>query len=271
MHVGVVGLFDDREPPSATKAFRSTPACADSPADAQAAGRLPEATGNRGTGRAGPETAAAPSGRKFVGSEKCGECHTKALEIWAKTPHAHATESLIHPPNSRGDIPRHFDPECLSCHVTGWEPQKLYPFDSGYLSLAETPHLQHNGCENCHGPGSAHAAAESGDGSSTAEMLAKLREQMKLPLAGGRRRRQVPRVPRRRQQPRLQPQRLRRLLERSRAQREGLTHFKFQVRSRSQAPLGNADLEAPLPDREAELRDVRVQAGPGGMAGHVDE
>ena len=50
---------------------------------------------------------------------------TKAYEVWSKTPHAHATDSLVKPPNSRGNIARHFDPECLSCHVTGWDPQQL--------------------------------------------------------------------------------------------------------------------------------------------------
>jgi hypothetical protein len=124
-----------------------------------------------------------PGGAKFVGSETCGECHTKAMAVWSKTPHAHATDSLVTPPNTRASIPRHFDPECLSCHATGWEPQKFYPFESGYLSLDETPQLQHNGCENCHGPGSLHVAAESG---SDAALQARLRDAMKLPIAGGR-------------------------------------------------------------------------------------
>ena len=109
------------------------------------------------------------SGRKFVGSETCGQCHTKAMAKWSSTKHAHATDSLVTPPNSRGSIARHFDPECLSCHVTGWEPQRYFPYDSGYLSLDKTPLLTHSGCENCHGPGSAHVAAENGEGNPTAE------------------------------------------------------------------------------------------------------
>ena len=36
------------------------------------------------------------------------------------------------------------------------------PFESGYVSLDATPLLQGNGCENCHGPGGAHVAAEAG-------------------------------------------------------------------------------------------------------------
>ena len=123
-----------------------------------------------------------PSGRKFVGSEKCGECHTKAFAIWQKTPHHDATEALVHP-LERAEIPRHFDPECISCHVTGWNPQRFIPYESGYLSLKDTPLMTGNGCENCHGPGSAHVAAEAGDSNADDAMLKQLRDEMKLPLA----------------------------------------------------------------------------------------
>jgi len=121
-----------------------------------------------------------PSGRKFVGSEKCGECHRKAFEIWEQTPHHEATASLVNPPE-RSEIPRHFDPECLSCHVTGWNPQRYVPYDSGYLSLKSTPLMTGNGCENCHGPGSAHVAAEE-SGADDGE-LKRLRDAMKLSRA----------------------------------------------------------------------------------------
>lgn len=126
-----------------------------------------------------------PSGRKFVGSEACGQCHTKAYETWQGTAHSHATDSLVTPPNSRGEIARHFDPECLSCHVTGWEPQQHYPFASGYLDLEKTPLMTHVGCENCHGPGSAHVAAENGTTALTADSITNLRESMRLTIAGG--------------------------------------------------------------------------------------
>jgi Cytochrome c554 and c-prime len=98
------------------------------------------------------------SGRKFVGSKTCESCHSKAAAVFQKTPHAHATDTLVHL-----TPPRHFDPECLSCHVTGWEPQKYFPYESGYLGLTQTPDLVGNGCENCHGPAGRHAAAENGD------------------------------------------------------------------------------------------------------------
>ena len=103
---------------------------------------------------------------KYLGSEACGECHKTAYDVWIKTPHAHATETLV-----KLDPPRQFDPECISCHATGWKPQEFVPYETGFTSLAETPHLKGNGCENCHGPGAAHAAAERGQGRGAARKV----------------------------------------------------------------------------------------------------
>jgi hypothetical protein len=185
MHVGVVGLFDDAKTPMRYESVPLDARFADSADMLKLLADYQEQLKELGLEDLGIRSQPHPSGRKFVGSQKCGDCHTKAFEIWSKTPHAHATDSLVTPPNSRGSIARHFDPECLSCHVTGWEPQQYYPFDSGYLSLEKTPLLKHNGCENCHGPGSAHAAAESGEGDTSQDAITRLRESMRLPLAGG--------------------------------------------------------------------------------------
>jgi hypothetical protein len=123
-----------------------------------------------------------PSGREFVGSHVCADCHEREYEIWKNTPHAHATDSIVHP-GERSDIPRHHDPECLSCHVTGWNPQEYYPYKSGYLSLEATKQMTQMGCENCHGPGSKHVAAEMGEiDGLTDEMQQSLRQQMVLKL-----------------------------------------------------------------------------------------
>ncbi|WP_425396982.1 multiheme c-type cytochrome [Aeoliella sp.] len=97
-------------------------------------------------------------GGGFAGSEVCADCHTDACEVFMNSPHAHATETLV-----KLDPPRHFDPECLSCHVTGWNPQGFAPYVSGYESLEKTPHLVTQGCENCHGPAKDHYDAESGN------------------------------------------------------------------------------------------------------------
>ncbi|MDB4654342.1 multiheme c-type cytochrome [Rubripirellula sp.] len=126
------------------------------------------------------------SGEQFVGSEACGKCHTTAYDIWQGTPHAEATEHIVKPPAERGDVARHFDPECISCHVTGWNAQEYYPYVSGYLSLDKSPHLTGNGCENCHGPGAGHAAAEAEGATVTDEVKMQLRDLMKLPLSKAR-------------------------------------------------------------------------------------
>ena len=185
MYAGVVGVFSDA--PEKLR-FASVPldgTLEDSPPMLKALAAYQQQLQDLGLEGLGLTPQPHPTGRQFVGSEKCGECHTKAYAIWSRTPHAHATDSLVKPPNSRGHIARHFDPECLSCHVTGWEPQQFRPFESGYLSLEQTPLLKHNGCENCHGPGSAHVAAETGDEEVAADEMAKRRQAMQLPIAGG--------------------------------------------------------------------------------------
>jgi hypothetical protein len=121
-----------------------------------------------------------PTQREFIGSDKCGECHTTAYDIWKNTPHYHATDSIVEPPER--SMARHFDPECLSCHVTGWNPQKYFPYRTGFVSIEQSQHLTGNGCENCHGPGAQHANAESGDIDSTKEEMEAFRTQMKLTL-----------------------------------------------------------------------------------------
>ncbi len=113
----------------------------------------------------------------FVGSEACADCHTEATEVFLETPHSHATQTLVDL-----DPPRHFDPECLSCHVTGWNAQEFFPYASGYMGLKETPLLTDNGCENCHGPGASHVAAENGDTDADDDELERLRAAMRLKI-----------------------------------------------------------------------------------------
>ncbi len=127
-----------------------------------------------------------PSGLTYVGSERCSDCHEDEFDIWKDGvdgkggPHFRATVSLIDPKdNPRADIPRNFDPECLSCHVTGWNPQNFFPYQTGYADLVKDAHLHGNGCENCHGPGKEHAEAEEGNNVALQE---KLRNSMRLEL-----------------------------------------------------------------------------------------
>jgi hypothetical protein len=95
--------------------------------------------------------------KRFVGSDKCESCHDESFKVWKKTPHAHAYRTLADLPVSRV-----YDPECISCHVVGWDPQNFLPYTSGYRSRKETPQLINVGCESCHGPGEAHVEAEMG-------------------------------------------------------------------------------------------------------------
>lgn len=112
-----------------------------------------------------------PSGAKYVGAEKCGECHTKAFTKWSETGHASAFDSLR---KGRRGIPRMFDPECLSCHVTGWHPQQVLRYDSGYINEKMSAHLLGNQCENCHGPGSKHIELIENDDIEAARKLVKV-------------------------------------------------------------------------------------------------
>lgn len=137
-----------------------------------------------------------PSGSKYVGSEACFECHDQEFEIWEDGvdgdggPHFVATDSIVKPPNHRGDLPRHYDPECLSCHATGWNPQEFYPYETGFISLKQQSHLTGNGCENCHGPGSEHVSIEraKGKGQKVDDAKVKsLRETVRLTVAEAKR------------------------------------------------------------------------------------
>ena len=80
---------------------------------------------------------------------------TRSSESLEKSRHAHAFATL----KKEG---KHFDPECLECHVVGlkpWQPPedtdpqfKKWEGLVGFLSPELTPHMMNVQCENCHGP-----------------------------------------------------------------------------------------------------------------------
>ncbi|RCS41353.1 hypothetical protein DTL42_22590 [Bremerella cremea] len=181
MYVGVVGLFNDPRNPIRYERVALDDRFKDSDEMFKLLASYQQQLETLGLSGLGIRPQPHPSGHKFVGSQSCAECHEDAYEVWKGSKHSHATETLVHPPE-RFQVSRHFDPECLACHVTGWNPATYLPYESGYLGLKETPKMHNVSCENCHGPGSAHVASQNGDGNFTAEQTALFTEQMKLPL-----------------------------------------------------------------------------------------
>ena len=118
-----------------------------------------------------------PSGRRFAGSAACADCHREAYDVWAESGHAKALTTLEEQAPRRDG-----DPECLSCHVVGWAPQRFEPFEGGFVSAKTTPHLAHQGCENCHGPAAAHAAVERGDVRASTTERNRLRQELVLSI-----------------------------------------------------------------------------------------
>jgi hypothetical protein len=75
----------------------------------------------------------------FVGPASCRTCHAQAFEMWSKSPHAHATDSLT--PEQRKS------PMCLSCHSR--DEQRSSPADP----------VAGVSCETCHGAGRSYQPA----------------------------------------------------------------------------------------------------------------
>jgi hypothetical protein len=85
----------------------------------------------------------------YIGSEACKGCHKKAYEVWEKSAHSHAYQTLV---DAKRPSNRQYDAECVVCHTTG------FTYNGGFTDAVNTPQLRNVGCESCHGPGSLHAA-----------------------------------------------------------------------------------------------------------------
>ena len=81
---------------------------------------------------------------EWVGSAACAGCHEGETAQWRSTAHANAMRTLI-------KVHRDTQPRCVSCHVVGFGTPDGYRIGSG------NEHLANVQCENCHGPGKAHA------------------------------------------------------------------------------------------------------------------
>lgn len=84
-----------------------------------------------------------PGEPTYVGTEACKACHLPAYEQWRTTKHGKAWATLE-------SQDKHFDLTCIGCHTVGYQKP------GGYCRLADVGPLKDVGCENCHGPGSAH-------------------------------------------------------------------------------------------------------------------
>ena len=182
MYAGLIGLFDSAEKPIRYRRIELDERFKDSPDMLDLLASYQEQLQTLGFDGLGIKPIPHRSGQKFVGSDACADCHEKADKIWRRSKHGHALDTLVKPPE-RGNIPRYFDPECIACHVTGWDEKNYLPYVSGYLNREKTPEMEHVGCESCHGPGSTHVAVELGDVEASDDQIDQLREQMKLPLA----------------------------------------------------------------------------------------
>jgi hypothetical protein len=90
-----------------------------------------------------------PGEPTYVGSEKCKNCHEYAYEVWKKSQHNHAYQTLA---DARRPSLRQYDGECIVCHVTG------FGYQGGFTDADKTPRLKNVGCESCHGPASVHVS-----------------------------------------------------------------------------------------------------------------
>lgn len=86
---------------------------------------------------------------KYVGTEKCAECHQKIVENFRKNSGKAHTKDKAVGLMKRKLTSQEFE-ACLKCHSTGYGER------SGFVSYEATPHLADVGCESCHGMGYVH-------------------------------------------------------------------------------------------------------------------
>jgi hypothetical protein len=83
------------------------------------------------------------AGDHYLGMSACISCHQPQYEQWKSTAHAHAFATLE-------KESKEATPECVQCHVTGWN------LSGGYRNQATTAGLKDVQCETCHGMGTLH-------------------------------------------------------------------------------------------------------------------
>jgi len=83
----------------------------------------------------------------YVGEEVCQTCHQAEHKVWSASNHAMAYDDLE-------AVGKSFDPECIQCHVVGFDKP------GGFVDMSMTGHLMGVQCESCHGAGRAHVEAQ---------------------------------------------------------------------------------------------------------------
>ena len=110
-------------------------------------GAPPPPGGMAGTGSttvaAGPGAASATAVKPFLTAGSCATCHSAAYETYMQSAHAHALNTLI-------KANQDYNPECIKCHVTGFDKP------NGFVSVRQTPELANVQCEACHGNAADH-------------------------------------------------------------------------------------------------------------------
>ncbi len=81
----------------------------------------------------------------YLGNAACEKCHPATFDVYLKTGHARAYRELEH-------VHKHYRLECVACHVVGFQQP------GGVCRVDRVAGRDAVGCENCHGPGSLHAA-----------------------------------------------------------------------------------------------------------------
>ena len=59
----------------------------------------------------------------YVGTDRCTDCHKAAGDVWKKTPHHEAYQTLV---DAKQPSNRQYDPECIVCHTVG------FGYDGGF-------------------------------------------------------------------------------------------------------------------------------------------
>ena len=80
----------------------------------------------------------------YISANTCKSCHEQEYHQWSATRHAFAYQTLI-------KKERYFDPNCVSCHTTG------FGYATGFQIGDQDSTLKGVQCETCHGPGKQHA------------------------------------------------------------------------------------------------------------------